>query len=754
MTVSTRCLLSLSLAGTLALLSQGGAAAWAPKQAPLMTKWAKLVDPKMPWPEYPRPQMVREDWLNLNGIWQYQSGAEGDAVPVGQKLASEILVPYPVESALSGVMEHHERLWYRRSFVVPSSWNGKQVMLNFGAVDFESEVYINGTSVGIHRGGYLPFSYDVTPYLKGTGPQELIVRVFDATDNAGEPRGKQTLHPGGIMYTPTTGIWQTVWLEPVSRTSIKNLKIVPDVDRRRVNITVNSTTPATNASVIVTIKRISTVLKRVVGKAGTVMSIPIANAKLWSPDHPFLYDLDIKLMQGHSLSDRVQSYFGMRKISIGEDHGIKKMFLNNKFVFEIGPLDQGFWPDGIYTQPTEGALKADIQAMKTYGFNMVRKHIKVEPARWYYWTDRLGLLVWQDMPSPDSYIGGGRPVPPVDKPEFEKELLEMVRTHWNSPSIIMWDIYNEGQGQFDTPRLVGLVKKLDPSRLVNQASGGGYFGVGDVFDIHSYPAPSCPAPSKTQALVCGEYGGIGMIVKGHTWTPTGGGYTNVNDAAHLEDLHGEFSGMLKTFRDKKGLSAAVYTQLTDVETELNGLMTYDRVMKCNPAAIAKANHFKYPVATYREVIPTSEKVSQPWKYTVKAPPADWFSPSFDDSGWTQGRGGFGTNPPGHGIIGTAWTTDDVWIRRTFNPGNLTPQQIARLVLRDYHDEDIEVYINGILAYSAPGFISNYEYHPLSNEARQSLLPNATNTIAVHCHQTTGGQYIDVGIDEKIPAQNR
>lgn len=713
-----------------------------------MTKWAKEVDPQKPWPDYPRPQMTRADWLNLNGIWEYQPGSEGDAVPAGRTLSSQILVPYPVESALSGVMEHHDRLWYRRTFVVPSGWKGKNVRLNFGAVDFESEVYINGKSVGIHKGGYLPFSYDITPFLRKSGSQEVIVRVFDATDDAGEPRGKQTLRPGGIMYTPTTGIWQTVWLEPVARTSVKDLKIVPDIDTHRVSVTVNATTPTPDTRVTVTVKDAGRVVRTVIGKPGMALSIPIPNQKLWSPDHPFLYDLDVK-MTGSGGSDHVTSYFGMRKISLGMDHGVKKMLLNNRFVFQIGPLDQGFWPDGIYTQPTEAALKADIQSMKTFGFNMVRKHIKIEPARWYYWTDRLGLLVWQDMPSANSYTG--HPAP-LDKPEYETELRDMVQTLWNVPSIIMWDAFNEGQGQYDTPRLVGIVKKLDPSRLVNEASGGAYTGSGDVHDVHSYPPPNCPPPSETQALACGEYGGIGLFVKGHTWMPKGGGYTEVRNGKALEALYGEFSAKLKMFRDERGMSAAVYTQITDVETELNGLMTYDRVLKCDPAQISLANHFRYPVPTYRTVIPDSEKVSQIWKYTTETPTADWFKAAFDDSSWKSAPGGFGTDPPGHGIVGTPWTTGDIWIRRTFNPGKLTPAQIAHLVIGDYHDEDIQVYINGIPAYSATGYISSYEYRPISPEARQSIRPNADNQISVHCHQTTGGQYIDVGIFERIPSK--
>lgn len=743
--------LLLTFFGALSLLTALPASAWAPKQAPLMTRWAKDVNPKNPWPDYPRPQFVRRDWLNLNGIWEYQPGAENDAVPIGTKLSSEILVPFTVESALSGVMEHHDRLWYRRTFTVPQKWAGREIMLNFGAVDYESEVYVNGKSVGVHKGGYLPFSYDVTPYLNGSGPQELIVRVFDPTEAGGQPRGKQTTKPGGIMYTPTTGIWQTVWLEPVSQNSVQSLKIVPDIDNRRVLITVNAPGATSDTRVTLTVKASGKTVITGQVQPNAEISVPIRSLRLWSPDSPFLYDLDVSLTQGKNVTDHVSSYFGMRKISLGVENGVKKMFLNNKFVFEIGPLDQGFWPDGIYTPPTEAALKADIQSMKTLGFNMVRKHIKVEPARWYYWTDHMGLLVWQDMPSADSYIGNP---PPVDKPEYEAELRDLVTSHINVPSIIMWDTFNEGQGQFDTARLVGIVKSLDPSRLVNQASGGGYDNAGDVYDVHSYPPPACPKPNPTMALACGEYGGIGYRIPDHTWVKnTGGGYTDVHSAKDLEALYGEFSGMLKNFRDNQGLSAAVYTQITDVETELNGLLTYDRIYKCDPRQIALANHFQYPVPTYNEIVPTSEKTSQTWKYTFTAPPADWTKPDFNDTAWQSGSGGFGTeNTPGIGVLGTTWNTPDIWIRRTFNPGALTAAQISRLVVHDYHDEDVDVYINGVRAYSAVGYVGSYEYKPLTKEGLKALKPGAENTLAVHCHQTQGGQYIDVGLSERIPAK--
>ena len=757
---------AFACAAVLSALSSPNVMAQQTKKAPLMTRFAAQVNPRAPLPEYPRPQLVRAEWQNLNGVWEYQPGMAGDATPTGKTLSGQIVVPFPVESALSGVMEHHDRLWYRRTFTVPAKWSGRRLMLHFGAVDYEAEVFVNGKSVGVHTGGYVPFSYDVTPCLTASGPQELIVRVFDPTDDGGQPRGKQTLHPGGIMYTPTSGIWQTVWLEPVAPTHIKDLHIVPDVDNSRVKITANVANASPGTDVIIKVKEAGRVIQTLTGRANEELSLSLPDARLWSPDSPFLYDVDVTTAEektafaksgvertggGKTQSDHVTSYFGMRKISLANVGGFQKMMLNNKFVFEIGPLDQGFWPDGIYTPPSEAAIKNDIQSMKTFGFNMVRKHIKVEPARWYYWTDKLGLLVWQDMPSPNSYTDHPQP---IDKPAYTKQLNDIITTHWNAPSIIMWVIFNEGQGRHDTAALVDMAKKLDPSRLADRDSGSGSEKnetVGDVDDVHSYPPPNYPPLSATRALVCGEYGGIGYLVKGHTWRDTGGGYTNVTSALELEERYGEYAALLKTFRDQYGLSAAVYTQITDVETELNGLLTYDRVLKCDPAQIARANRFEYPTPTYKEILPTSEKSAQSWKYTLAQPGGNWLGASFDDTAWQSGTGGFGTDVPSSPRIGTPWTTSDIWLRRSFNPGNLSPEQISQLVIRDFHDEDIEVYINGVRAYAAPGYIGSFETKPLTPEGRKALRPNAPNTLAVHVHQTVGGQYIDVGLFQRIPA---
>ena len=719
--------------------------AWQMQTAPLMTDWAQQVAANNPLPEYPRPQMVRTNWMNLNGIWQFQAGATNDPVPVGQTLASEILVPFPMESALSGVKQYYPRSWYRRTFTVPAGWSGQNLLLHLDAVDWESEVFINGHSLGIHRGGYDAATYDITPFVAGGGPQEIIVRDYDPTDAAGEPRGKQTLYPGGIMYTSTSGIWQPVWLEPVpAASSITSLKLVPDIDHARLAVTAN-VSGSTGGITVSAVARIGTnVVGRISGAPGATLQLPVPNPNLWSPTNPFLYDLEVTLSNGVTQVDAVASYFGMRKVSVGTNNGFLKIFLNNQFVFEFGPLDQGFWPDGIYTAPTDLALKSDLETDKALGFNMLRKHIKVERARWYYWADKLGLLVWQDMPSANSYTGSPQP---LDVPEFESELLRMVTNHWNSPAIISWVIFNESQGQHDTAALAAEVKALDPSRVVNQASGGSYFGAGDILDFHSYPDPAYPT-STNQAVVCGEFGGVGLGITNHTWAP-GWGYVGATDGNDLAARFENFSVELSDFVQNHGLSAAVYTQITDVETELNGLLTYDRkVLKPNLRRMQAAILAPLAQYSFATVLPTSQATGQTWKYTTTVPASNWVATSFDDSAWSSGPGGFGTAGTPGAVVRTTWNTADIWLRRAFNPGALTAQQVSNLVFNLHHDEDVEVYFNGVQVFSAPGYISAYLHFPFTDAARAALRLNATNTLAVHCHQTTGGQYVDVGLDVK------
>ena len=725
---------------------------WQMKQASLMTSFSKDVDPANVLPEYPRPQLVRKDWMNLNGVWQFQPGTGAtESVPQGN-LSRVILVPFAVESAISGVKEHHARLWYRRKFTVPATWNSQHVILNFGAVDYESEIYINGTSIGVHRGGYDPFSFDITKYLKASGEQEITVRVFDPTDAEGNPRGKQTLYPGGIMYTAVTGIWQSVWLEPVQKTHIKNIKIIPDIDQSVLKLTVNTDGNSTGISVSVLVKSGAEIVQTSAGSPNLEIRIPIPNQKLWSPDSPFLYDLEIKLIKNGLAIDSVGSYFGMRKIAATNEGGIKKLYLNNKFLFQMGPLDQGFWPDGLYTAPTDKALRYDIEMMKAFGFNMVRKHIKVEPFRWYYWADKLGLMVWQDMPSANSYTDNPQSISQV---AYENELTRMVEEHWNSPSIVMWVIFNEAQGQHRTPELVQKVMTMDPTRMVNQASGGNFFDVGHILDIHSYPAPAYPK-STEQVLACGEYGGIGYKIPGHLWN-NGFGYIMANNEAEYLSLYEQYADQLTMFKTNQGLSAAVYTEITDVEIEINGLMTYDRLVKADVDRINQANTKVIKHDIYlNEVVPSSEKTEQIWKYTTSTPSSDWYSGSYDDLKWSLGKAGFGTMGTPGAVVRTIWNSSNIWIRRSFGLGDLSGINLNNLVLNIHHDEDCEVYINGVLAASATGWSTGYVILPINEYGQKALKSNSMNTIAIHCKQTGGGQYIDAGIsqlnyDESAPA---
>ena len=748
----------------------GGAQTWAPKHAVMMTKWASQVSPTNALPEYPRPQMVRNDWLNLNGVWQFQNGKTDDIVPFGKDLSDVILVPYPVEAPLSGVMQHYDRIWYRRTFTVPPSWKNKEIMLNFGAIDWESEVYINGKSVGVHKGGYDGFSYNITPFLTATGNQELIVRVYDPTDLYGAPRGKQTIADQryGIMYTPTTGIWRTIWLEPVEKVNISNLKLIPDVDGNRLKITVSTLSDESGVTVTATAKEGSKSVGIVVGNVGSELYLPIANPKLWSPDSPFLYDLTITLKKDGKTLDNVNSYFGMRKVSIGSEGGFNKIFLNNKFLFEIGTLDQGFWPDGIYTAPTDEALKFDIAQIKAHGFNFIRKHIKVEPDRWYYWCDKLGIMVWQDMPSANSYMSRGFTRPPIDTLAYKREFTRLVESHWSFPSIIMWVAFNESQGQHNTPELVKMVKELDQSRLVNQASGGTSVGVGDILDVHSYPEPNFPVPTvPNQALVCGEFGGLTYRYPGHEYdAPHSHGYLDIKS---IEGLVGTYSGLvteLINMKNNKGLSAAVYTETSDVETEVNGWLTYDRLLKVDPAKLKAINDKLTGNATVNlvEVLPVAQK----WKLTTVRPAAEWNTNSFIDTTWMTGQAMFGTAAP-NPKVNTNWASTEVWARQVFNPGTLTAEDLNNLVLYVCHTNGIEVFINGILAGSKNqrGVSEDYSIMLLNGDVSKSLKSNENNIIAVHFYFRRQGnrggtqqsnaavvpppanQFFDVGISKAV-----
>ena len=610
-----------ALACAASACSQGGG--WRPAQAPLMTRWAAEVSPENARPEYPRPEMRRPEWLSLNGLWDYALTPRGQRPP---SYTGRILVPFAIESALSGVRDTvgtERSLWYRRTFVLPDTWPREVVLLHFEAVDWETHVWVNGRHIGEHRGGYDPFTFDITSALRPRGEQEVVVAVWDPTDGGTQPRGKQVRKPGGIFYTSVTGIWQSVWLEPVPRASIRDFVAVPDVDARKVTVAaaVEGAHPGDRLEAVVrsgasnggAAPPSGATVATGSGPVGSPLVLDIPAPHLWSPDDPYLYGIELRLVDGgagdggsseaqapgvSSVVDRVTGSFGMRKISVGPDeHGLTRLLLNDRFVFQMGTLDQGFWPDGIYTAPTEAAMVSDLRVLKAMGFNMLRKHVKVEPRTFYSWCDRLGILVWQDMPSASIPLvndSSDRARDTAATRQFETELVRMIRSHWNHPSIVMWVPFNEGWGQYDTPRIVQLVRETDPTRLVDAASGWYERHVGDVVDRHNYPPPAPPRPEAHRAAVQGEYGGLGLVEKGHTWKAGGWGYDLFGSREALAERFEDFARALRRAEREGGLSAAVYTQTSDVETENNGLMTYDRaVVKIAPPAVrlALSGHF-------------------------------------------------------------------------------------------------------------------------------------------------------------------
>jgi hypothetical protein len=725
---------------------------WKVADGPLLTRWAKDVRPEAPLPEYPRPQLVRTDWMNLNGLWQFGFGTKGDDPPLGQALDKQILVPFPVESALSGVMKHADRLWYRRTFATPKTWAGRRVLLHFGAVDWESTVWVNGQEMGTHKGGYDAFTYDITDALKPDADNELIVRVFDPTDKGTQPRGKQVNDPGGIFYTPTTGIWQTVWLEPVSKeASIARLTIVTDVDNARVELAPEIQGDPAGMTLRATVMNGNSAAGGArSAKPLAITRVDLPGARLWTPRTPFLYGLKVDLLKEGRVVDSITSYFGMRKIEVSkDDKGINRIKLNNKPIFLVGPLDQGFWPDGLYTAPTDEALKYDVEITKKLGFNMTRKHVKVEPDRWYYWCDKLGLLVWQDMPSGDKSISPSQPDivrSPESAQQYDTELKAMIDGLQAHPSIIMWVVFNEGWGQFDTKRVADWTKQYDPTRLVDAVSGwADRAGVGDLHDYHSYPRPTAPPLEADRAGVLGEFGGLSLGVDGHMWTSKIWGYAGTASTAELTRKYERLLREGWDFQGPKGLNALVYTQITDVETEANGLLTYDRaVIKVDldrAAAVNRGDVSKIPVA--RTIVPTSEQAGLHWRYSTEKPSDNWQGISFDDTTWKEGPGVLGTERTPGAHVRTTWNTPDVWLRRTFDLPEVNP---ANLLLNVLHDEDAEFYLNGILAATVKGHIGSYEELTIAPEARAALKPGK-NTIAIHCHQTGGGQAIDAGLIE-------
>ncbi|WP_307873742.1 MULTISPECIES: sugar-binding domain-containing protein [unclassified Frankia] len=592
----------------------------------LAAAWSRVTAARRPLPEYPRPHLVRASWLSLNGPWEFWGGREPDDLdesggpPVGRRLPGRIVVPFPVESRLSGIGTGYERMWYRRTFRAPPEWAAGRVHLHFGAVDWECRVWVNGVEVGAHRGGYDAFSFDITPALTW-GEEEVLVHVLDPTDGGGQPLGKQRRNPGGIFYTAASGIWQTVWLEPTPSRHITRLALTPDLAAGVVHVQVHAveaaadpgtSRPGADVPVRVEVRAGLAADAETVatgsGTSGRQFAVAIPNVRPWSPDDPFLYGVTVTLADSQpgqpgapdqtGQPDRVDGYVGMRSIEVTEVAGEPRPLLNGRFVFQLGLLDQGYWPDGVYTAPTDDDLRRDLEVAKELGFTCVRKHAKVEPARWYHWADRLGLLVWQDMPS----MPHDREPDEAARRQFEAELRAVVEQCSPFPSVIGWVPFNEGWGQYDVARIARTVRDLDPTRLVSENSGSADpgndwvdGGAGHVADLHAYPGPAAVPASAGRCRALGEFGGLGLALTGHDW----GGATGFSYewAASPDGLTDRYLGMvdeLRALARDQGLSIAVYTQATDVEGERNGLLTYDRtVLKVDPDRVRAAHQRLY-----------------------------------------------------------------------------------------------------------------------------------------------------------------
>jgi hypothetical protein len=766
---------------------------WHVAKGPLLTKWAALVSPTNALPDYPQPQFERDTWQNLNGLWDYGVTDKGaDRAPA--QFDGQILVPFPIESALSGVMKAllpTQRLWYHRTFDIPAGWAGKHVLLHFGAVDWDTSVYVNGRDLGSHRGGYDAFSFDITNALHATGPQDIVVSVLDPSDTSWQLHGKQVLHPGGASYTAASGIWQTVWIEPVAPSHLDSLHMVTDTSTDVLHLTVDArifphpmkvhvdvldgSTPIVAADQPIgaelgdpDVHADLTWYKATNALVTTTVDIPIKNAHLWSPDDPFLYNLNVTLIDSDGTAqDTVHSYVGMRTLTLAKDSlGNVRLYVNGKVTMLPMVLDQGYWPDGIYTAPTDDALKFDIEAEHTLGV-YPRKHVKVEPDRWYYWADKLGVMVLQDMPTGND----GDPftdteTSPEAGDQYLTEVRHLIEQRWNHPAIISWDMFNEGWGQHDTVKISAWAKQLDPTRLIDEASGFPWHNSGDIRDCHG----GTPAKSDHQISIDTENGSVGLRSPGHDW-PIGALWTprSYNPATGAEDdspIAGKFAVVddhskawftnhvralykgLWANSDRTGQTGDSYCQIVDVETEEDGLISYDRaVWKVDAAPISAAAHGLLRMATnVKYVLPTAAVKPTVWSYVTVKPGEKWNQPGFNDSAWKTGKSAFGQ---GYDYIHTPWTDTpgDIWLRKDVTLAG----DVGHLEIRMIHDEDVEVYVNGVLAARDAGFISAYDDFPISPDAAATIKPGK-NLIAVHCLQTTGGQVIDVGLIDTASAK--
>lgn len=714
---------------------------WKPVEGKMMTPFGKKVTVDNVWQEYPRPQLVRGEWMNLNGLWEYAIR------PVNEKKVTEydgsILVPFCVESALSGVgktVKKENNLWYRRTFQVPEKWNMKRIILHFGAVDYATTVWINGKKAGEHKGGFVPFSFDITPYLKKSGEQQIVVSVWDPVDEGYQPRGKQVNDPKGIFYTSVTGIWQTVWLEPVEAVSINSFYPVSDIEKKNVTFHTSLTNPKGNETLHIRVKDGDKMVAEIQGKANEPLTAHIPDAQLWSPDNPYLYDLELTLSNGNAVLDKATSYCALRKIALGKNsNGQTAILLNNEALFQYGTLDQGWWPDGLHTPPSEEAMKYDLIKLKEMGFNMLRKHIKIEPARLYYDCDKLGLIVWQDMPSGfktgEEETNNRMPWDKVDweKPKdeallFEQELKAMIDNFRFFQSIVMWVNFNEGWGQYDTERISDWVKAYDPDRLVNAISGWTDRNCGDIFDMHQYPHP-CAEPYEKfpgRAVVLGEFGGLGWPVENHLWFTDreSGGYQTFHDGVRFTNQYISLIQQLKAAR-YTGITAAVYTQTTDVEGEVNGMLTYDReICKIDPQTLRILHADLYTTLPKIQIISQDNQLSPNSVQVRKEAPTFLLGEKWDtQTGLVEMRKG-----------------DELWFKKDFN----IQKKADGYYLSVWACAEVGFYINGKLAFSK--YIDSWRHYESINLSQYlDYFHTGENSIIIHVNCTKGAKPFDFGI---------
>ncbi|MDT0677897.1 glycoside hydrolase family 2 protein [Autumnicola musiva] len=727
----------------------------------MKSKWANQVSEDHVWNVYPRPQMKRENWKNLNGLWEYAILPVTKQKPT--KFQGEILVPFAVESELSGVKKlvgEDSNLWYRTSFTVPDYSNTERIQLNFGAVDWKATIYINGKKAGEHTGGFTPFSLDITPYLK-KGEQILTIKVWDPSDAGTQPRGKQVANPKGIWYTPVTGIWQTVWLEKTSKEFISSLKNTPDIDKAILHSEIFL--EGITANKILLIEALSgeeviasSEIELQPGQEEVKVNLQIPDQVLWSPDNPHLYDLKIKLRDKDSTLDEVSGYFGMRKVSLGKDqNGYTRIMINDEPLFQFGLLDQGWWPDGLYTAPNKEAMLYDVEMTEKWGFNMLRKHVKVEPAVFYYECDKRGMLVWQDMPN-GNYLEDLRIQAWEEKDaerseessrQFEKELKEMMDYFHSFPSIVVWVPFNEGWGQYDTEKVTKWVENYDPSRLIDSPSGWADRGVGDMIDVHLYPGPGMELPEENRAAVLGEFGGIGWAVEDHIWwDKKNWGYLTYDGEV---EYRRRFEELIKDLVSLKsfGLSAAIYTQTTDVEGEVNGLMTYDReVIKIDPKVTKELINPLYQQADdFNTIISDSEEDSHVWMISYN-PKRNWKDGIKRSSAWKEAEAPFSSYDNYFLPEGSNWNSKkDLYLQKSFNLSSV-PEE---LTLRYYLDKSsMQVFINGKLVTTEKhegGRKRHYRNKVLENTS--AYLKKGENTISIILKAEREDHSFDLGIYE-------